>query len=684
MQPSHFFHLKLELYPASSKTPGPTTASANGDIFVPPPGIDIFSDHLPAHALQRISATSRLQSPANETASPSRSGLHPPGAQEALLLPQKSGTLHQSSPKVRPAEPTHTAAARDWRYGRIVVESLDMEKALSSQVRGICQEYTTKATNVGYGVVRLYREAEEVASTGLDKAAGAKDDFDPSACDTLCIVAVPPWMTYSQFFNWVGEQAKQDVSRFRMIRTAKGYEYMMLMKFRSARKAQQWREKYNGKDFSQMGNETAHVVYIKSVEMVTPDGAESNADDSEGRFPGNTGDPFTAVSRTTKSTPAAGILSAKPPPPPPPDLRELPTCPVCLERMDETSGLLTILCQHVFHCNCIEKWTSSACPVCRYTHSPSSTFPYPAPGNTSTTAEDPMCSVCADPVTENLWVCIICGNVGCGRYNERHAFDHFLESGHAFAMDITTQRIWDYQGDVWVHRLIQPKVGSGSMDVAASRGSGKDVERHPNEAFRSEGAEMVPREKLDNIAMEYTQLLTSQLDAQRKYFEDLIRNIRTKADEASLRAEKAEMLAQEAANNTSVNEEQENAHIAAVTSWEKRFEKERADKEKITERWRGTLKDWQTMKAQNDSYFAKASNKNREVDELKAKVVELEEMNRDLVANLTMSQKVEALGEDVEGGDLVVGKKKSRYKKKALKPPLMQAENAGEGESQPK
>ena len=47
---------------------------------------------------------------------------------------------------------------------------------------------------------------------------------------------------------------------------------------------------------------------------------------------------------------------------------ELPTCPVCLERMDESiEGILTILCNHSFHDVCLAKWQGdSTCPVCRY------------------------------------------------------------------------------------------------------------------------------------------------------------------------------------------------------------------------------------------------------------------------------------------------------------------------------
>lgn len=42
---------------------------------------------------------------------------------------------------------------------------------------------------------------------------------------------------------------------------------------------------------------------------------------------------------------------------PPPHHTELPTCPVCLERMDESvDGILTILCNHAFHTSCLAKW----------------------------------------------------------------------------------------------------------------------------------------------------------------------------------------------------------------------------------------------------------------------------------------------------------------------------------------
>ncbi|VDM83393.1 unnamed protein product [Strongylus vulgaris] len=59
------------------------------------------------------------------------------------------------------------------------------------------------------------------------------------------------------------------------------------------------------------------------------------------------------------------------------------------------------------------------------------------------------------------------------------------------------QVVWDYAGDNYVHRLIQ------------SDTEGKVVEYQRGDA----------QDKLDGIKLEYTCLLTSQLESQRMYFE---------------------------------------------------------------------------------------------------------------------------------------------------------------------
>lgn len=61
---------------------------------------------------------------------------------------------------------------------------------------------------------------------------------------------------------------------------------------------------------------------------------------------------------------------------------------------------------------------------------------------------------------QNLWICLICGHIGCGRYVSRHAYKHFEETQHTYAMQLTNHRVWDYAGGehhshslIWVHSI---------------------------------------------------------------------------------------------------------------------------------------------------------------------------------------------------------------------------------------
>jgi BRCA1-associated protein len=108
-----------------------------------------------------------------------------------------------------------------------------------------------KDTEVGWGVVHLYRDGQE--TPGLyDEVDGASKDFNEEDCTTLCILAVPSYMTPSDFLGFVGEQTREDVSHFRLIRTSRANKYMVLMKFREAKEAREWRKEWDGKAFNSM------------------------------------------------------------------------------------------------------------------------------------------------------------------------------------------------------------------------------------------------------------------------------------------------------------------------------------------------------------------------------------------------------------------------------------------------
>lgn len=43
------------------------------------------------------------------------------------------------------------------------------------------------------------------------------------------------------------------------------------------------------------------------------------------------------------------------------------------------------------------------------------------------------------------------------RYKEGHAIRHWKDTQHCYSLDLETQRVWDYVGDRYVHRLNQSR-----------------------------------------------------------------------------------------------------------------------------------------------------------------------------------------------------------------------------------
>ncbi|KAF8477071.1 BRCA1-associated protein 2-domain-containing protein [Kalaharituber pfeilii] len=542
-----------------------------------------------------------------------------------------------------------------------------------------------KSTEFGYGVVHLYRDGHEteglyplpeahattggssnshakppVTSSSLSNTIDAKQQpqsQSPNADDeplrTVAILAVPSYMTASDFMGFVGEKTRENVSHFRMIKTGKVNRYMVLMRFRQADAAREFVRLFNGKVFNSMEPENCHVVFIKSVQFISPTAVNSMSSE---KFPESMiNDPFSlSPAPGQDSVSAAATISPKPAPPPTPSLVELPTCPVCLERMDETTGLLTILCQHVFHCACLSKWKDSSCPVCRYSQAG---VVGRGRGNDENDNEE-FCNVCG--ADSNLWICLICGHIGCGRYDAAHAFQHYQATSHAYAMDVDTQRVWDYAGDGYVHRLIQNKSDGKLVELPSALSSTYET--------NANSGEYVPREKLDNIGMEYTYLLTSQLESQRAYFEEKVAQAADKAASASRDAEKAtanaahlesELKALKSKHDTLLDET-----IPQLTK-----DKDRAERkvEKLSEMAKRLEKEWKEEKTMNTSLLEKVDYLTKQSEERKKENEELKEQLRDVMFFLEARDKLKEEGEDVQEGTVTVAgppEKKGNKKKK--------------------
>jgi BRCA1-associated protein len=365
-------------------------------------------------------------------------------------------------------------------------------------------------------------------------------------------------------------------------------------------------------------------------------------------------------------------------------VHELPTCPVCLERMDAAvTGLVTIPCSHTFHCMCLSKWGDSRCvfspniylfdlfilrfcqyrcPVCRYSQSllttptsSSSSRPRPIGTSNAGTSGAPL-SQCADCAsTTELWICLVCGNVGCGRYGRAHAAAHYSSTSHPYALELATQRVWDYARDGYVHRLIQ------------NRADGKLVELPP--AAMGEGVAMLngggsgpsekdarSAEKLEAIGLEYSYLLTSQLESQREWYEDQTAAL---AAQAELLHEEAERARKALDEERAAREEERRlaAEEAALRVEETEKARLRAERraEKLGELARGLEKDLKEERAVSEGLLKNMASLKRAAEEaalereaFNKRVQELEEQVRDVMFFLEAKTKIEE-------GDGVVG-----------------------------
>ncbi|XP_026312343.1 BRCA1-associated protein [Piliocolobus tephrosceles] len=307
------------------------------------------------------------------------------------------------------------------------------------------------SVEIVHGIMHLYK---------TNKMTSLKEDVRRSAM--LCILTVPAAMTSHDLMKFVAP-FNEVIEQMKIIRDSTPNQYMVLIKFSAQADADSFYMACNGRQFNSIEDDVCQLVYVERAEVL-------------------------------KSEDGASL--------PVMDLTELPKCTVCLERMDESvNGILTTLCNHSFHSQCLQRWDDTTCPVCRYCQTPEP-------------VEENKCFECG--VQENLWICLICGHIGCGRYVSRHAYKHFEETQHTYAMQLTNHRVWDYAGDNYVHRLV------------ASKTDGKIVQ------YECEG-DTCQEEKIDALQLEYSYLLTSQLESQRIYWENkIVRIEKDTAEEVSL------------------------------------------------------------------------------------------------------------------------------------------------------
>ncbi|KAJ6581197.1 BRCA1-associated protein [Mycena capillaripes] len=552
---------------------------------------------------------------------------------------------------------------KDYRFGPIRLDWVDFvmsEKAAYSA--GKAREYSraepaaatfipskhieSGSTNLPEGTVHLFREGS-APSEDQPKASSSAVKSDSPEFDggvMLGVLAVPSWMAPSDFLAFVAPAA-EGITHLRIIRDSVPNRSIVVIKFSEPGHASEFAEAYNGKPFNSMEPEICHVVRVLSVTMDAED-------------------------------PALFRLASTQP------LYELPTCPVCLERMDSAAtGLITVPCSHTFHCMCLSKWGDSRCPVCRYSQTLMSSHPSAASSARSIPFANPSaptlsaCSSCES--TTNLWICLICGNIGCGRYGRAHAQAHYQSTTHLYALELETQRVWDYAGDGYVHRLIQNKADGKLVELPSASSS---MGATPRDGGLGPGpADALSAEKIEAIGIEYSYLLTSQLDSQRAYYEEHTNELKTQVGELRgiLERLSGEFEKEKAASKEEMAQrrQEEDARMVSLTK-DKTKAESRA--EKLTDLARRLEKELNAERAVSEGLMknlGKAKERLEQAEKEKmeslAKMEELQDQLRDVMFFLEAKTKIEQ-GEGVEaeaaGGSIeMIDSPKSNVKKKKKK-----------------
>lgn len=352
-----------------------------------------------------------------------------------------------------------------------------------------------------FGELHLFRDLS-IATPGQ------ADTLPKQRTLSICILAVPAHYSAAEFCSWVSK-FKIPISDLRILRNSSLDKYMVLLKFKEQGNADTFYQTTNGKPFNTLEPEVCRCLFVASVKFENYDNqaSEQSTEVSALKSEDGTGEKSSVKSckyssKEKAESEASVVLETQ-------NKVELPTCPVCLERLDASaSGLFTTACQHTFHCHCLSKWTDSKCPVCRYCHN-----------DEMKKESDVQCEICG--ASESLWICLLCGHIGCGRYKQEHGLQHFEETGHVYAMELSTQRVWDYVGDGYVHRLIRNEQDGKFVEIPDPRHStGGERSQIPPLTDTTEPDAL--RIKLEASSLDFIKLMSDQ----RRFYEAEIANLR--------------------------------------------------------------------------------------------------------------------------------------------------------------
>ena len=313
---------------------------------------------------------------------------------------------------------------------------------------------TIEKNNIFYdnidGEVKLYRIPSENISL-TDKFETFR--FLPiSRTNLIFIIAIPENCTNENIINYFGKEVEK-IKGILFIKSQNKFT-SLIIHFNNQDSADNFYYQFKTKNYSENKSEFLYCVFISKI-LYNDDEKNNNL-----------------------------------------NITEMPTCPLCIEKVEPSSiGIETML--NIFPCN---RWLNykKNCKVC-------SKFPY---------INLLKCEKCENLNSNSLWCCLICGFIGCNRYEEKHLILHYKETNHRYSIELSTQRIWDYMTDKFVHRIINTEHSQILLE------DNNNIEEAPSTQ------EFLQR--MENVIEEYNKVLATQLELQRKYYEDEVKKMEEK------------------------------------------------------------------------------------------------------------------------------------------------------------
>lgn len=377
------------------------------------------------------------------------------------------------------------------------------------------------------GLIDLFTSIEHVNNFKVEEAAAdvdcqKKDNNieSRSHCHMVALMDVPSYMIPNDIIHFFSSYLNEIIS-IRIVRRIPSHShshsssYMALILLKSYEMLKSFLNAFNGQELTSLLEPTLCCIY--TVKNITIKSASTDKIDPD----------------------------------------ECERCVLCL---DSISTILpksfTTYCNHTFHIDCIVKLEAPQCPVCRFQHDSSQ----------SSLSE---CSICGFQGGNNhhnstgheiieghssprdIWVCLVCGFIGCGISQQSHIQRHYETELHAYAINTDDGRVWDFAGDGYVHRLVlsndtsSTSTSTSTINDTCTDGTQdvlpiKVVEvADPHNHSSHERSRVVPLSsnsfqedmligrKLESVACHYNNILRWQLQQNREVFEQRLMKVKS-------------------------------------------------------------------------------------------------------------------------------------------------------------